>query len=523
MPRDALAVVLRPRNDWEAADLGLELTRTWVRPLARAWAVAYLAPALVLVAVTPRPVATALVVWWLRPWAERVLLDILARRTFSREVGLREALATVFTQGVRTPGPWLASLTWRRLSPVRTIWLAVWHLEGLRGRAARDRVRVLTREGLGAAASCTVVGVVATVLLAVAIVAMVLSLLPDATGAALEEWGAGVAPLPLREARTWALVAVLADALVAPWVTGAVFGLYISRRTDLEAWDIEVVLRDLARRVATTGLVVLALVVGAAPREARAHQEPVPSGMVETTTDPGDAIDEAVDVEDEEEEDEDEEAPEDESVPFDPQASVRHILEQTEFGRTETIQQWQLRPMAPIEPREPSPWFLWMVERLPALARALRLGMWGVGAVAVLWLARLALRARTTRRRQSPADETVAVHYDAEALASASRPDVGARARVAIDQGRMVEALALLYAGALAAATDRGWLDVHPGDTEAECLSRARGRVPQETDDALRALVRAWQAAAYARRLPSRDQALALCDTYAHHFSGGPS
>ncbi|MGV3517530.1 DUF4129 domain-containing protein [Luteitalea sp.] len=516
MPRDALAVVLRPRNDWEAADLGIELTRTWVRPLARAWALAYLAPALVLVAVTPRPVATALVVWWLRPWAERVLLAILARLTFSREVGLREALATVFNQGVRTPGPWLASLTWRRLSPVRTIWLAVWHLEGLRGRGARDRVRVLTREGLGAAASCTVVGVVATVLLAVAIVVTVLSLLPDATGAALAEWGADGAPLPLREARTWALVAVLADGLVAPWVTGAVFGLYISRRTDLEAWDIEVVLRDLARRVATTGLVVLALVVGAAAREARAHQEPVPSGMVETTTDPGDAIDEAVDVADEE-------APEDESVPFDPQAKVRHILKQTEFGRTETIQQWQLRPMDPIEPREPAPWFLWLVERIPALARALRLVMWGVGAVAVLWLARVVLRARTNRRRQTTADEPVAVHYDAGALASASRPDVGARARVAIDQGRMVEALALLYAGALAAATDRGWLDVHPGDTEAECLSRARGRVPQETDDALRALVRAWQAAAYARRVPSRDQALALCDIYAHHFSGGPS
>jgi hypothetical protein len=314
-----------------------------------------------------------------------------------------------------------------------------------------------------------------------------------------------VAPLPLREARTWALVAVLADALVAPWVTGAVFGLYISRRTDLEAWDIEVVLRDLARRVATTGLVVLALVVGAAPGEARASQEPGPPGMVETANDPVDA------------------EAEDEDVPFDPQASVRHILEQSEFGRTETIQQWQLRPMDPIEPREPSPWFLWMLERLPALARALRLGMWGLGAVAVLWLARLALRARTNRRRQAPGDETVVVHYDAEALASASRPDVGARARVAIDQGRIVEALALLYAGALAAATDRGWLDVHPGDTEAECLARARGRVPQETDDALRGLVRAWQAAAYARRVPSRDQALALCDTYAHHFSGGPS
>ena len=59
MRTDAIAVELRPRSEWEAVDLGLELARAWFGPLAAAWAAAYLAPALLLVAASPRPFATA--------------------------------------------------------------------------------------------------------------------------------------------------------------------------------------------------------------------------------------------------------------------------------------------------------------------------------------------------------------------------------------------------------------------------------------------------------------------------------
>ena len=163
MPRDPLSVALRPRTPWEAADLGVELARAWITPIARVWGLAYAAPAITLVLVSPWPFAALLVAWWLRPCAERALLDVLARRTFGRPAPLRAVLATMW-QLPRTPGALVWSLTSRRLTPVRTIWLAVWHLEGLRGAEARTRVAVLTRDGQGVAAWCGLIGLLTTVL-----------------------------------------------------------------------------------------------------------------------------------------------------------------------------------------------------------------------------------------------------------------------------------------------------------------------------------------------------------------------
>lgn len=55
MPND-VAIVLRPRNDWEAADLGLELARAWSGQVASVWAVGYVLPALAVVLLSPAPV-----------------------------------------------------------------------------------------------------------------------------------------------------------------------------------------------------------------------------------------------------------------------------------------------------------------------------------------------------------------------------------------------------------------------------------------------------------------------------------
>lgn len=492
MPTEA-AIVLRPRNDWEAADLGLELARAWAGAIARLWAVAYLGPAVAAVLLSPWPVPTALLAWWLRPCAERGLMEVLARRTFQRPHTVGDALTTI-VRLLRTPGPFVASLTWRRLSPIRTLWLAVWHLEGLRGRAARDRIAILAREGRGVALWCLTIGAIATVLLLVTVVVVLLALLPDATGTSLQAWLAGDAPMPLREARLWATLAIVADALCAPWITAAVFGLYVSRRTDLEAWDLEQVFRGLSRRLPMLGVLVAAMWLAAVPQVAWAQAPPPPGRPAPTTTAP----------------------------PFDPEQAIEAILAEPEFGRPETIHQWRFRTGRQEAPAPAPAWLTWLLQKVPGISAALRWGMWMLAAVLIGWLALTTWRGRARQAR--PQDEAPpTLEFETMAAPARAPRDVAGRVRDAIADGAVVEALGLLYAGVLHACVERGVLDLHPGDTEGECLRRVRGHLPHDAECALFDVVKAWQAAAYARRMPTGDQVLAMCDAYVRHFEGAPA
>lgn len=48
MQLDKVAVVLRPRQGWEAVDLGFRMAAHWAAPLWRVWAAVYLPLALAL-------------------------------------------------------------------------------------------------------------------------------------------------------------------------------------------------------------------------------------------------------------------------------------------------------------------------------------------------------------------------------------------------------------------------------------------------------------------------------------------
>lgn len=492
MRTDAIAVELRPRSEWEAVDLGLELARAWFGPLAAAWAAAYVAPALLLVAASPRPFATAAVAWLLRPWAERALIEILAARCFDRPATLAGALRAVLRAPLR-PGAWLASLTWRRVSTVRLAWLAVWQLEGLRGSAARARVRILTTQGRGACGWTMLLGLTATGLIAVSGVIVTLALVPGGTGAETFAWLDGGVPMPLREARTWALLLVASDALCAPWVLAAQFGWYISRRTDLEAWDIELVFRALAGRVAAAGIVLLALLGPASDGFAQTATSATATATAATAT----------------------------ATPsFDANATADAILDAPEFGREEIVQQWRLRSWPRGESAPPSPWLVWLLDLMPAIAGTLRWGMWVLALGVVLWLVRLALRgARRTGVVED--DEAASPTFEGAAAGIRTHVPVVSAARDAIDRGRLIDALALLYRGAIGVYTERGLVDVQPGDTEGDYLRHIRGRLQPDADRAVRDVVRAWQAAAYARRLPSIVEAHAMCEAYRLHVDGG--
>lgn len=97
--------------------------------------------------------------------------------------------------------------------------------------------------------------------------------------------------------------------------------------------------------------------------------------------------------------------------------------------------------------------------------------------------------------------------------------DIGAAARAAWQRGDPVQALSLLYRGALSALVLRAGVAIRSSFTEQECLRATRKSVGGAVADYFARLTQAWIFAVYARRLPSDDAALALCEEFNRHFA----
>src|SRR5687768_14664949 len=154
-----IAVALRRRSPWEAIDLGLTMLQRWWRqvyaPLALVGA-PLIAAAFGIAWYFDRVWLAIVLVWWLKPVYDRVVLHVLSRAVFGELQGARavlgaakEWLSTGILQALLIRGVWFD------LS--RSFNLPVRQLEGSRGRAARERRAVLGRRVGSYAISLTLV------------------------------------------------------------------------------------------------------------------------------------------------------------------------------------------------------------------------------------------------------------------------------------------------------------------------------------------------------------------------------
>ena len=236
---DATGVQLRPRPMYEAADLGVRLVQAHAAALLRCALPVYAVLALLALALQPLAVwLPSLALWWAKPWLDRTLLFVLSRALFrqdTRFADLWAARRAVFGHGL------LSSLTLRRLSPWRSFTQPALQLEGLQGAPLRKRLAQLRNghQGVALAISYGVWHLEAA--LAVGLPALVFWLVPGGEMSNAVRWIAGAG-----EAWTYGVfnaAYALAIAIVEPFYVGAGFAMYLNRRVELEAWDVEQALR----------------------------------------------------------------------------------------------------------------------------------------------------------------------------------------------------------------------------------------------------------------------------------------
>jgi hypothetical protein len=233
---DAFAIRLRPRGNFEAADLGVRLCQSAARSVFPCY-LALLVPvtALALASFSIAAWLPIVVLWWLKPWLDRTILFTLSRAAFGQSTRpadvWREQRQVWWSQLFLT-------LTWRRFSPWRSFTQPVYQLEGLRGAKLRTRVRQI-RSGRGRAGTgiSSAFGCAETSLL-FALISLVGWFAPKGTEQGLlTQIFAGASSGWVDFAFSIAYAVTIG--FVEPFYVAAGFALYLNRRAELEAWDIE--------------------------------------------------------------------------------------------------------------------------------------------------------------------------------------------------------------------------------------------------------------------------------------------
>jgi hypothetical protein len=492
---ERISVVLRLRSARESVDLGAAMLRHHARPIFTAWFIAslpFLAIAIALEQWLGEPWLPLLFLWWLKPLFARIPLYVVSRAVFADAPDWRDALRGMCTWGLKGLLGWM---TIRRLDPRRCVLQPIVYLEGLdRGERSR-RWRVFGRgvegPGTGLALTCMMFEWVLALSL--------LLFLPMFVPAELWEsywFNAGF----LRTMPHWLSVPLivayyLGMSVAEPLCTTGGFALYLGRRTELEAWDVDLAFRRLRDRLLATATTAILLIAACfvAP-------------MAYAADAPRVVKPDAVSV------------PLESAFPVPKQGTDQRMNDVSNKVLADPLlggkaHEWRWVPKHPMVPKPEDP----IAEKpivqgdFAGVGLALKGLLVALLVAAVAWIVWFALR-RLPSRPGGPAmaHATVPSAVQETSVAVAVPKGFGEQVHVLWRSGSRREALALLYRGTVERMATRLDEPVSPDATEADAIAGARRL---DDDDAGRRairIVRTWQYAAYADRYPSDEEMAVL-------------
>jgi hypothetical protein len=232
---DAFAVRLRPRTPFEAADLGTRLCQSAARDVYPCVLCAALPIAVLTALAAQRSMWIALVVvWWAKPWLDRTILFVLSRAAFGQRTTVPDLWKHQRQVWWRHP---LHTWTLRRLSPWRSLTQPVYQLEGLSPWKAGDRVRQIRRRRAGAAWLVTAAYATVETCLSLSLIALAVLLTPSAELPTLLDIINAKFSVFFVNSIFFSYAATVL--FLEPFYVAAGFAIYLGRRAELEAWDIE--------------------------------------------------------------------------------------------------------------------------------------------------------------------------------------------------------------------------------------------------------------------------------------------
>jgi hypothetical protein len=486
MQIETISANIRSRNHWEGIDLGFVMARRWYLQLWGLWwvtAMPVILLSLVLYLLLDSAVLITMLIWWFKPLYEPMLLYWLSRRLFGEELSLREMLAE--WRKIILPRL-LGNLTLFRLSANRSLVMPVSHLEQLSGNALRNRARVL-RENQSAGTWLTVVGIHFELVLSLGILLLVIFLLPNSMmpeglfAAAIDE-------------QHWIQVlnyifGIITMSIFAPFYVAGGFALYLTRRSQLEAWDLELAFRQMEPRIkrkaasfkSSTILASLLLVIALLPLSEISSASELPSR------------DESKNI-------------------------VTEVLSDKVFGTTHDEYYW--RPINTPKKEKEATSFSWV----NSLAEAIEYLAWIAVAVVVgliiFHLSRLLDWLPQQKLKENSGKKQPAVLFGMPITPDSLPEDINSAIRQLLESKQIRQALSLLYRASLARLVHDCQLRIPDSATEGECRALVEAKRPRQDSEHFGSLTKLWIGCAYGHFDPTAEQILALAENWQGLYRG---
>lgn len=534
MKVEDITVVLRPRETWEAVDLGCSMTRRDFGQLMGLWAATVLPVWMVLgIVMHDLPVWYAFVVWWLKPLYDRVPLFFLSQAAFGVRPGFRQTWRA-------WPRLWLkdlfSALVLRRLSLMRSFALPVIMLEGQRGKATRARISALATDGGGSGTNVTWVFLKLEMAVWLGLLFFTAKFLPSSVS---PDWQTVFESPELADTAIspvvywWVNICyLLAITLVEPFYVGAGFGVYLNCRTRLEGWDVELTFRRLASRVramtAGAAMIAVAFVMSCVAANAAPSSDRKANADLEKPRIISPAKTPAARV-----------APKPAASASSPATRVANekadeILKRPEFTvQTRKQKRWEWD--TELEERDSSNHFFELFGvGFQSFGNFL---FWAlITALACVLVIYLMRNRHLLRLPQLAARSDEAIHAPRVVMGmdigrDSLPDDIVTAARELWKTLGPREALSLLYRGTLSRLVERHRLPIRDSDTEDDCLDHVRQTGERGVTGYFARLTNAWICEAYAGISASYDEFEQLCATWpfqsehtpARHLAGATS
>ena len=505
MQLDNVTVAIRPRKDWEAIDLGFRMVQQWWRPIYATWLLTVLPFALLVNALLwGHPMLAAFIVWLCKPLYERIPLYIVSRAVFGEMPPISQTLKAV-------PRLWLSKffipLTFYRLDFSRSFSWPVRQLEGLKGKARRERAAILQKQTFGSAANLTISGFIFEFIIAVSVLGLMIMFIPNHL---LQRYFIDLFTGSDALAGQYLITAsiLVAHLIIGPFYTAGGFALYINRRTQLEAWDIEIAFRRIANRTHNllrptkkVAIMLFALLLVDSvflPDTAYAKQYTDLSNKEAKTI-------------------------------------IENVKSSKDFNAKRTISYWKAKnkteeKKSEEDKKDDSDFDMSWLDFLKPLSSLL-----GTTTQTLLWIAALALVAiiiiafimwlpalKTPLKGSASRQKNKPKYLFGMEVAPESLPEhINEAALKLLDAGKLQAAMSLLYRGALSHFIHHLGVNLKGSATEGDCVRTIKDtqyNLAQQSIQYFQLLTFNWQLLAYAHRKPDIQTLTQLCKDWPQHF-----
>lgn len=508
MNLESLAIDPRSRHPWEAMDLGIAFYRSAWRRIFLLWFSVTLPVILLLTPLFAYNLWLGwMVVWWLKPLYDRVLLHYFSYQAFGGDPDNRQSLRAI--PSLLGTGL-LACLTVYRFDPGRSFNLSVWQLEHLKGRRRWNRAGVLNNGYRGYAMALTLACSMFEFVIQLGFIILAWLVLEP-----LLDWSFFQALTGADESQqeniVWLIAYYVAISAVEPLYVAAGFALYLNRRIELEAWDIDVRFRRMQQRLSALkpsitgalGTLMLCATLWAGLSVA-------PDALAQDLSDENTVEEIAPD----------EDYPEPVSIDTErARGIVDRVYADPVFGEEITDSGWRWKERESEEREETEPTNLSPLGRFLASIVKMLLILSGIAAAGwLLWMLFKsgAFRSRKTGSKPKPAKAEKVAGLD---IRRKSLPDdIPAAARKLLADGDSVAALSLLYRGTLSLLVRQQSLPLRNGFTEGDCLNTVQAHCSDTVAGYFKQLTRLWLVTAYGGLQPAAETAGWLINQWAKLF-----